>query len=174
MQREPLLCLCLFPTSAYNVLYPPPNSSRPNPASLWDSLQCYLFHEVLCDVLHNTGCPPPPGFHSLYWRWFPSVDTWLACLTVISLKKKKKTLLFIEREAETQGEGETGSMQGAQCGTWSRIPRITPQAAGGAKPPRHQGCPLTVISEQNLYLLINYKPIHFPLTPNICHANRRY
>ena len=46
-----------------------------------------------------------------------------------------------EREAETQAEGEAGFMQGARCGTPSRVPRITPQAAGGAKPLRHQGCP---------------------------------
>ena len=46
-----------------------------------------------------------------------------------------------EREAETQAEGEAGSMQGARCGTRSRVSRITPWAAGGAKPLRHQGCP---------------------------------
>ena len=51
--------------------------------------------------------------------------------------------LFIgtERGAETQTEGEAGSMQGARCGTQSRVSRITPQAAGGAKPLRHRGCP---------------------------------
>ena len=27
-----------------------------------------------------------------------------------------------EREAETQAEGEAGSMQEAQCGTWFQIP----------------------------------------------------
>ena len=46
-----------------------------------------------------------------------------------------------QREAETQAEVEAGSMQGAQCGTHSRVSRIKPQAAGGAKPLRHQGCP---------------------------------
>ena len=35
-----------------------------------------------------------------------------------------------EREAETQAAGETGSMQGAQCGTQSQIPRIRPWAEG--------------------------------------------
>ena len=34
-----------------------------------------------------------------------------------------------EREAETQAEGEAGSMQGARCGTRSRISRIMPWAA---------------------------------------------
>ena len=57
----------------------------------------------------------------------------------------KRCYLFIhrhrEREAETQAEGEAGSMQGARYGTRSRVSRITPQAAGGAKPLRHQGCP---------------------------------
>ena len=39
-----------------------------------------------------------------------------------------------EREAETQAEGDTGSMQGARCGTRSRVSRIRPWAEGGAKP----------------------------------------
>ena len=38
-----------------------------------------------------------------------------------------------EREADTQGEGEAGSMRGAWCGTQSRVSRITPWAEGGAK-----------------------------------------
>ena len=43
-----------------------------------------------------------------------------------------------EREAETQAEGEAGSTHG----TLSRVPRITPQAAGGAKPLCHRSCPV--------------------------------
>ena len=40
-------------------------------------------------------------------------------------------MLFIysretHREAEIQAEGEAGPMQGAQCGTQSRDPRIMP------------------------------------------------
>ena len=46
-----------------------------------------------------------------------------------------------KRGAETQAEGEAGSMQGAQCGTRSQVFGITPWAAGGAKPLRHRGCP---------------------------------
>ena len=46
-----------------------------------------------------------------------------------------------EREREAGREAEAGSLQGALCGTWSWVSRITPQAAGGAKPLRHQGCP---------------------------------
>ena len=44
-----------------------------------------------------------------------------------------------EREAETQAEGEAGSMQGAQCGTRSQDSRIAPWAKGRrqtAEPPR--------------------------------------
>ena len=37
-----------------------------------------------------------------------------------------------ERRAETQAEGEAGSMQGARRGTWFRVFRITPQASGSA------------------------------------------
>ena len=47
-----------------------------------------------------------------------------------------------DREAETQVEGEAGSMQGAQCGTRSRVPRIKPRAACNANLLCHQGCPL--------------------------------
>ena len=42
-------------------------------------------------------------------------------------------------EAETQAEGEAGSMQGAWRGTWSQDPRIAPWAKGRcqtAEPPR--------------------------------------
>ena len=54
-----------------------------------------------------------------------------------------------EREAETQAEGEAGSMQGARRGTQSRVSRIMPWAAGGAKPLRHRGCPLLCILLQD-------------------------
>ena len=37
-------------------------------------------------------------------------------------------------------------MQGARCGTRSRVSRVTPQAAGGAKPLRHRGCPPVCLS----------------------------
>ena len=46
-----------------------------------------------------------------------------------------------EREAETQAEGEVGSMQGTQHGTGSLASRITPWAEGGVKPLSHLGCP---------------------------------
>ena len=47
-----------------------------------------------------------------------------------------------ESEAETQAEGEAGSMQVAQGGTRSRDPRITHSAEGGTKRLGHQGCPI--------------------------------
>ena len=46
-----------------------------------------------------------------------------------------------ETEAETQAKGEAGSMQGARCGTRSRVSRIMPWAESSAKPLSHQGCP---------------------------------
>ena len=55
---------------------------------------------------------------------------------------------YRRREAETKAEGEAGSVQGARCETPSRVSRITPEAAGGAKPLHHQGCPiLSVIDD---------------------------
>ena len=46
-----------------------------------------------------------------------------------------------EREAETQAEGEAGSMQGARRGTRSQDARIMPWAEGSAKPLSHPGFP---------------------------------
>ena len=46
-----------------------------------------------------------------------------------------------EREAKTQAEGEAGSSRGAQRGTRSQVPRVTPWAEGGAKPLSPPGCP---------------------------------
>ena len=46
-----------------------------------------------------------------------------------------------KKEAETQAEGEAGSMQGARHGTWSRVSKITPRAEGSAKLLSHPGCP---------------------------------
>ena len=45
----------------------------------------------------------------------------------------------IEKEAETQAEGEAGSSEGAQCGTQSQDPGITPKA--DAPPLSHPGAP---------------------------------
>ena len=48
---------------------------------------------------------------------------------VFIIFKKDIIYLFMrdtQREAETQAEGEAGSMQGARCGTRSRHPGIMP------------------------------------------------
>ena len=67
------------------------------------------------------------------------------CPHIVNSSFSSKTFyLFIherhrEREAETQAEGEAGSMQGARCGTGSRDSRITPWAKGRrqtTEPPR--------------------------------------
>ena len=44
-------------------------------------------------------------------------------------------------EAETQAEGEAGSMQGARCGTPSRTPGI-PEPKADAQPLSHPGVPV--------------------------------
>ena len=55
-------------------------------------------------------------------------------------------------------------MQGARCGTRSRVSRITPQAAGGAKPLRHRGCPPFFL----LLSLISYTVlIGHPISPSL-------
>ena len=54
-----------------------------------------------------------------------------------------------EREAETQAEGEAGSMPGAQRGTRPWDSRITPWPKAGAKLLSHPGIPtLDVIKER--------------------------
>ena len=57
-----------------------------------------------------------------------------------------------EREAETQAEGEAGSMQGARHGTLSWVSRIMPWAKGGAKPLSHWGCPIFIYFLNFIYL----------------------
>ena len=59
-----------------------------------------------------------------------------------------------EREAETQAEGEAGSLQGAGRGTRSRVSRIMSRAEGGAKPLGHRGFP-----ELELSILGNGEPL---------------
>ena len=59
-----------------------------------------------------------------------------------------------EREAETQAEGEAGFMQGAGCGTQSRVSRIRRWAEGGAKPLSHPGCPESAFLSASGVLLV--------------------
>ena len=47
-----------------------------------------------------------------------------------------------EREAETQAEGEAGSMQGAPCGTRSQDPGPCPELKADAQPLSHPGIPI--------------------------------
>ena len=49
-----------------------------------------------------------------------------------------------EIEAETQAEGEAGSIQGARHGTPSRVSRIRPWAKGGTKLLSLPGCPARI------------------------------
>ena len=57
--------------------------------------------------------------------------------------KKDFIYLFMrEKEAETQAEGEAGSMQGAGRGTRPSVSRVTPMPEGGAKSLSHWGCPI--------------------------------
>ena len=67
------------------------------------------------------------------------------------------------REAETQAEGEAGSMQGAQRGTWSRVSRIRPWAEGGAKPLSHPGCPSIFLLENGHHIVIFLRRLHIGL-----------
>ena len=60
-----------------------------------------------------------------------------------------------EREAETQAEGETGPMQGAQCGTRSQDSRITPWVESRRQTTEPPGNPHVPIFFKRLYLFIH-------------------
>ena len=47
-----------------------------------------------------------------------------------------------QKEAETQVEGEAGSMQGALCGTRSRTPGSQPEPKADARPLSCPGMPV--------------------------------
>ena len=90
----------------------------------------------------------------------------------VGVSKQGFCFLFIherhtQREAETQAEGEAGSMQGARCGTWSWVSRIMPWAEGGAKPLSHwatQGSPKQGVSMRILAGRFNLINLHAPVT----------
>ena len=71
--------------------------------------------------------------------WHP-----LQLMPSATLFKKDFIYLFMQdtqREAETQAEGEAGSLQETRHGTRSRVSRFRTWAEGGAKPLSHPGCP---------------------------------
>ena len=74
-------------------------------------------------------------------------------------------------EAETQAEGEAGSMQVARRGTLSRVSRIRPRAAGGAKPLRPWGCPVHYSSVNGLQGVFQFLAIMNKVALNIHFLN---
>ena len=110
----------------------------------WYNYRYILKIEIFISYIWGFPLPQNPNYISRYtWKygyWFVIRIIFYFILFILFYFK----ILFIhdrEREAETQAEGEAGSMQEAWCGTRSRVPRITPQAKGGAKPLSHWGCP---------------------------------
>ena len=66
-------------------------------------------------------------------------------LVICSFLKKKIIYLFMRDTERKRQRHRQKEKQGARCGTRSRVSRITPQAAGGAKLLRHQGCPAITV-----------------------------
>ena len=64
-------------------------------------------------------------------------------------------------------------MQGAQRGTRSRVPRITPGAEGGAKPLSHRGCPKLDFNSENFLSVCCFgfpsSARRFMLPLSLCH-----
>ena len=67
---------------------------------------------ALCSSWHVVDPLPPTGVIRVFKNFILFIYSWR------------------HTEAETQAEGEAGSMQGAQCGTRSQDPRITSWAKG--------------------------------------------
>ena len=66
------------------------------------------------------------------------------CYNVLNSKEHFLKIIYsweAEREAETQAEGEAGSMQGARCGTPSWVSRIMTWAKGGCSTTEPLRCP---------------------------------
>ena len=89
------------------------------------------------------------------------------CLFFLIFKKDFIYLFMRDtvREAETQIEGEAGSMQGAQCRTRSWDPRTMPWAKGRcstAEPPRDPTDNINFDSEDAIRILLN-KTYQVPL-----------
>ena len=97
----------------------------------------YLIYDWIIIFRNSQTKPHKP-------RWKTKVFSDLSAMFIFICIFLK--ILFIETEgAETQAEGEAGFIQEARRGTRSRVPRITPQAEGGAKPLRHRGCPICYV-----------------------------
>ena len=93
-----------------------------------------------CPVCTPSVGKNPTGFFGLVGLF------WMVYFVFIYFFLK---ILFIYRQRETQaeGEGEAGSMQEPDAELYPGPPRITSQAAGGAKPLRHRGCPILSLAE---------------------------
>ena len=59
-----------------------------------------------------------------------------------------------EREAETQAEGEAGSMQGARHGTRSRVSRTTPWAEGRRQTTEPPGLPEAFLFKKTIFIFM--------------------
>ena len=70
----------------------------------------------------------------------------------------------IEREVETQAEGEAGSLQGVRCETRSRDPGVTPEPKADAQPLSHPGIPsyLRLTLEHGECVLTVMNDYHLP------------
>ena len=72
----------------------------------------------------------------------------------------KDFIYLLMRDTERERGRDTGrgrsSVQGAQRGTRSEVFRITPWAAGGAKPLCHGGCPSKALFIFNVYKLLTF------------------
>ena len=68
-----------------------------------------------------------------FYAWFFSIHLYRVLFFLKILLIYSKT----QREGQRHRQGEAGSMQGARCGTRSRVSRIRPWVEGGAKPLSH-------------------------------------
>ena len=113
--------------------------------------RCISVSKTQCNILNKMLDSTLLTLHSKYIGWNLRIRDRKACpmSTKGNLFFEKKKPYFIcllmrdtQREAETQAEGEAGSLQGARCGTRTQDPRSTTSARGRCsttEPPRYPG-----------------------------------
>ena len=105
----------------------------------------YVARDLLCPWEEASLGSSPPHLEP---DW-----SFLLLIIILFLKKNYLFTRHTHREAETQTEGEAGSMQGARRGTRSLVSSIRPWAEGGTKSLSHLGCPIIILLMPIMHML---------------------
>ena len=126
---------------------PPTDLSTHLPAPLCTDCSLGLLHSIFLPALLNWGFWSEShivflllNLPLLLMEYIPQGNIYIDFFFKILFIYSWKT----EREAETQAEGEAGSLQGAWCGTQSQDPGITPWTEGRCSTTKLPRCFLTI------------------------------